>query len=85
MSAPWLPTCWHTEGSSLTHAVAVADQTQAQHFYKPNRPLALLERAQAAIDYIADYKSASSDMEGSPAPCPPLHIHIAQQASQIPV
>ena len=34
-------------------AVAVADQTLAQHFYMPNRPLAPVERAQAAINNIA--------------------------------
>jgi hypothetical protein len=62
-----------------------AVQTLSQHFYMPNRPIALVERAQTAINYIANCKSASSDMEGFQASCPPLHTHIAQQAGQIPV
>ena len=42
------------EGSSLPAAFAVADQTLAQHFYMPNRPQALVERAQTAIKRVAN-------------------------------
>ena len=38
----------------MSTALAVADQTLAQHFYMPNRPLALVERAQAAIKRVAN-------------------------------
>jgi hypothetical protein len=48
-------------------AVAVADQTLAQHFYMPNRPLALVERAQAAINKIANQLPLSKGMQTSDA------------------
>ena len=41
------------EGSSLSTAVAVADQALVQHFYFKNMPLSLIQRAQVAIKCVA--------------------------------
>ncbi len=67
------------EGSSMPAAVAVADQTLAQHFYMPNRPLALVERAQAAINNIATQSTLHKGDAGIRCADQPLRISAAHE------
>ena len=67
------------EGLSRPAAVAVAVQTLAQHFYMPNRPLALVERAQAAINNIATQSTLHKGDAGIRCADQPLRISAAHE------